>query len=260
MAESVTLSHRLYRWLLRAYPASFEAEYGDEMALAFRDACRREHQRRGAAGVVGQWAETVPDFVTSVVDEHSQENFQMAKTNLARLLAIAGIVGGALWVAFGVLSAMRRPGIINGPSRDLDDLGMLMGIGIGLAAVYLLGLALRQAAAWRAGARLAILVAALGAAEAVLCFVFGIEWPYWVFGYMALAVGTLLGGVLLMTQPETRPWAIPLLATGLCLLLFNSEDWRALFFAAAGIGLIALSAISLAGSLGRPSGPPVAAG
>ena len=31
---------RAYAWLLRAYPAPFRAEFGDEMALVFSDCCR----------------------------------------------------------------------------------------------------------------------------------------------------------------------------------------------------------------------------
>src|SRR3990172_6934335 len=48
MNDSVSLSHRLSRFLSRAYPPSFYAEYGGEMALTFRDSCRAEYRQHGA--------------------------------------------------------------------------------------------------------------------------------------------------------------------------------------------------------------------
>jgi hypothetical protein len=45
------LSEWAYARLLRAYPASFRAEFGGEMALLFSDCCRDEWRSAGPAGV-----------------------------------------------------------------------------------------------------------------------------------------------------------------------------------------------------------------
>ena len=55
----------LYRLLLRLYPASFRAEYGEEMAAIF--AARRRQSGRPAAGL---WAEAVRDIVANAARIH----------------------------------------------------------------------------------------------------------------------------------------------------------------------------------------------
>jgi len=49
---ALRLSAWAYAHLLRAYPASFRAEFGDEMALLFSDCCRDEWRSAGPAGVI----------------------------------------------------------------------------------------------------------------------------------------------------------------------------------------------------------------
>ena len=51
---------RIYRVLLRAYPAEFRAEYGREMELAFRDLCRDNDAR-----TFGFWARVGWDILRS---------------------------------------------------------------------------------------------------------------------------------------------------------------------------------------------------
>jgi len=48
---ALRLSVWVYAHLLRAYPASFRAEFGGEMALLFSDCCRDEWRSAGPAGV-----------------------------------------------------------------------------------------------------------------------------------------------------------------------------------------------------------------
>jgi len=49
---ALRLSAWAYAHLLRAYPASFRAEFGGEMALLFSDCCRDEWRSAGPAGVI----------------------------------------------------------------------------------------------------------------------------------------------------------------------------------------------------------------
>jgi len=54
-----------YAHLLRAYPASFRAEFGGEMALLFSDCCRDEWRSAGPAGVCRQLACAAVDTLVS---------------------------------------------------------------------------------------------------------------------------------------------------------------------------------------------------
>lgn len=59
---------RLYRALLRLYPASFRAEYADEMCAVFRERARRAS---GPISVLGLWAEALFDVVGNALRVHA---------------------------------------------------------------------------------------------------------------------------------------------------------------------------------------------
>jgi hypothetical protein len=62
---ALRLSVWAYAYLLRAYPASFRAEFGDEMALLFSDCCRDEWRSAGPAGVYCLLARAALDTLVS---------------------------------------------------------------------------------------------------------------------------------------------------------------------------------------------------
>jgi hypothetical protein len=62
---ALRLSVWVYAHLLRAYPASFRAEFGGEMALLFSDCCRDEWRSAGPAGVSCLLARAVLDTLVS---------------------------------------------------------------------------------------------------------------------------------------------------------------------------------------------------
>jgi hypothetical protein len=62
---ALRLSVWVYAHLLRAYPASFRAEFGGEMALLFSDCCRDEWRSAGPAGVCRLLARAAPDTLVS---------------------------------------------------------------------------------------------------------------------------------------------------------------------------------------------------
>jgi len=62
---ALRLSVWAYAHLLRAYPASFRAEFGGEMALLFSDCCRDEWRSAGAAGVFCLLARVALDTLVS---------------------------------------------------------------------------------------------------------------------------------------------------------------------------------------------------
>lgn len=62
---ALRLSVWAYAHLLRAYPASFRAEFGGEMALLFSDCCRDEWRSAGPAGVCRVLARAALDTLVS---------------------------------------------------------------------------------------------------------------------------------------------------------------------------------------------------
>lgn len=78
-SRSLSLSTRIYKLLLVAYPAEFRQEYGAQMAQVFRDRCRegqrrRSHDGRGGSnsGLARVWLETILDLARTAPEEHLQ--------------------------------------------------------------------------------------------------------------------------------------------------------------------------------------------
>ena len=65
-----SLSERLYRLLLLAYPRTFRKEYATEMLLAFRDAYRDTSRQQGTLGVLSLWCDFFYDYIKTVCIEH----------------------------------------------------------------------------------------------------------------------------------------------------------------------------------------------
>lgn len=72
-AGLVSLSGRLYRLVLLAYPPEFRRAYGSRMAQAFRDCCREAYRRRGLAGLLGLWLHTLLDLAATAPAERVLE-------------------------------------------------------------------------------------------------------------------------------------------------------------------------------------------
>jgi hypothetical protein len=240
-------SDRLYRALLQLYPPRFRARFATEMTQVFRDSCHEAHRKRGGMGVMSRWAETALDLIVSVIDEHSQESFQMARTNLIRVLAMAGLVGGALWVAAVVLL------VLGGPGGDYEDsfyeLRSLFALGIGLGAAGPFGLYLHTARHWPAQARAMLLLAAAGGLWVFSASFFTTNVWVLLAGVLTQIAGIVVSGVVLWPQPTTRPWAT---------LFFLLAAAMVLFGAAAGIFAIVVSARLLGETLTPHSEPPLA--
>ena len=69
--RAVGTSEWAYRSFLRAYPRDLRDEYGDEMALCFRDMCREELEDRGGLGLAALWAHTLPELLHTALKERS---------------------------------------------------------------------------------------------------------------------------------------------------------------------------------------------
>ena len=66
------LSEAAYDALMHAYPASFRAEYGNEMRWAFSRLCAEAISSRGLTGLLGVWMDTLVDFPASVIGTHHE--------------------------------------------------------------------------------------------------------------------------------------------------------------------------------------------
>lgn len=93
---------RVYRGLLRLYPADYRDGYGHQMVQLFGDQLRE-------TGTVWTWLRAAPDLVTSAAFEHLRRNrtlahsMSLAPTPASRVLGLLGVMGGAfLLVAFVV--------------------------------------------------------------------------------------------------------------------------------------------------------------
>ena len=69
-ADDGSISPRLYRFLLSAYPKEFRHEYGPQMAQLFDDCHRAEGLRGSRVGVVRLWARILLDLVQSAPKQH----------------------------------------------------------------------------------------------------------------------------------------------------------------------------------------------
>src|SRR6266481_5349613 len=89
-------SHRVYAWLLLAYPAEFRREYGPQMAQLFRDYYRTEKRHGSRLGLSQLWLRTLLDVAETAPKEHlenlGKENSTM--NNLRRdAVALLGCIG-----------------------------------------------------------------------------------------------------------------------------------------------------------------------
>ena len=115
MRQASPLALRLSVWayahLLRAYPASFRAEFGGEMALLFSDCCRDEWRSAGPAGVFCLLARVALDTLVSAPPlwaERLEETMkgQSANRRWGFWLADHGLaVGGLALLAVGAATS-----------------------------------------------------------------------------------------------------------------------------------------------------------
>jgi hypothetical protein len=92
----VERSVRIYRTLLRAYPAVFRKQYEEEMTLVFRELTTNAWQHRGPFGVLLMWLYVIGDLVWSASKEHFLEtegSVQMADSEKA-VAILTGLPSG----------------------------------------------------------------------------------------------------------------------------------------------------------------------
>jgi hypothetical protein len=96
---------RVYRGLLRLYPADFRTRYSDEMVQLFGDQLRDAQTGGAPAGAIRTWLRTLGDLAVTAASEHARRDRTVAHSLAAapsiasRALGLAGILGGAVLLA-----------------------------------------------------------------------------------------------------------------------------------------------------------------
>ena len=93
MRETASLSCRIYRILLAAYPADFRREYGPSMLQVFRDSARDAATREGKFATAKFWFAILGDLVVSASKQHIENVREVndPMNNMRRdLIAVVG--------------------------------------------------------------------------------------------------------------------------------------------------------------------------
>lgn len=104
-----SVSERVYRLLLLAYPSDFRREYGSCMVQLFRDCCR-DNTRDSRSGLSRLWLRTLLDLVQTAPKEH-WENLRKENSVMKHLrndaLALFGCIG-IIVIALALLTYGRK--------------------------------------------------------------------------------------------------------------------------------------------------------
>ena len=144
----VGVSEWAYRSLLRAYPREVRDEYGDEMALCFRDLCREELEDRGGLGLAAMWVRTLLELLYTALKERSN---MLARNTYRSVLGIAVATGFILLIpllanwAWTLGDFVFAGALIFGTglafvlvARKGGDIVYRSAVGVALAAAFLL--------------------------------------------------------------------------------------------------------------------------
>ena len=96
----VTISVKVYRALLVAYPAKFQQEYGSHMLQVFRDCCLRAFHQNGKSGMLNLWAITLFDLLRSSIEEHLHKETFMTRSKFIRLSGWSFMLGAGTFFLF----------------------------------------------------------------------------------------------------------------------------------------------------------------
>ena len=125
LANSLSVSVRIYRALLVAYPKKFRGHYETQMVQVFRDSFREAHHRTGMSGVIDLWLHTGADLlVTALIERISEGSQYMFSPKVILWGGLASVFGGLFWILTG---------LSNSPAALV--LALMLGLG-GLVGLY----------------------------------------------------------------------------------------------------------------------------
>jgi hypothetical protein len=118
-SQAPSVSERVYKALLVAYPKEFRRAYGLHMAQVFKDLCREEQRRGGAFGLARLWVRTLLDLAATSFVERSKAMRWKFLMPLALVLGLlialvdsspnwddTGITAAAVFGSCGILGAL----------------------------------------------------------------------------------------------------------------------------------------------------------
>ncbi len=224
LTNSLSVSMRVYRALLVAYPKKFREHYETQMVQVFRDSLRYEYHRNGISGVIDHWLHTFADLVfTALMERISERSQYMFSPKVILWGGVASVFGGLFWLMTAIPSSGGAPIV----------LALVLGLG-GLASLYS-----RQAGQ---GGRLGLAGFALGIIGTVLALA-----ALW-WAYTSSFVGSTIREI-----NESVERAPALAAQGVLFIMLT--------IAILGIGLVLLGVASLrAKALHRWRGLPLGLG
>ena len=201
LANSLSVSVRIYRALLVAYPKTFLEHYETQMVQVFRDSFRDAYHHKGMPGVIDLWLHTFADLLVSALMERIAEGSQyMFSPKVILWGGLASVFGGLFWMLAG---------LSNSPAALV--LALVLGLG------GLVGLFSRQAGQ---GGKLGLAGFALGIIGTVLPL--AVLWWAFTSGLVAN---------MKRDPASAAPWALifplALVISGIGLTLLGLASWRA---------------------------------
>lgn len=125
--NSLSVSVRIYRALLVAYPKKFRDNYERHMVQVFRDLFRHAYHHNGVPGVIDLWLHTFTDLLVTAFIERVMEGGQYLLSQRVILWGgVAGIFCGLCWLMMGIAPYSGGTSFV---------LALVLGLG-GLAGLY----------------------------------------------------------------------------------------------------------------------------
>lgn len=230
LANSLSVSVRVYRALLVAYPNTFREHYETHMVQVFRDAFREAYRHNGMLGVIDLWLHTFVDLVfTALIERIAERSQYMFSPKIIVWGGIASAFGGLLWLL--VAAAYQNEAIM--------PMALLLTLG-GLIALYI-----RQGKQIGSLGWIGFALGILGTAMVVSLFVwgmitgnpFGIESSFlaalqYVLGIGLFGIGCILIGLrALQAEILSHGRWVPL-ALGVLQIGFSISLWLVYYLAA----------------------------
>jgi len=121
LEKSLSVSVRVYRALLVAYPKTFRDDYETHMVQVFRNSFRDAYHCNGLPGVIDLWLHTCADLlVTALMERITERSQYMSSPRIIMWAGVASAFGGLIWL-FAAL-AWQSQGIL--PSLLLTLAGL----------------------------------------------------------------------------------------------------------------------------------------
>lgn len=222
--QSVTLSVRVYRRMISAYPHNFRREYSQPMLQAFRDSCRQAYLEGGAPALPVLWMRTGLDYLKTIVEEYARGGTAMTREKFYKLSGWALMLAAFAFITgFSIGGGETAYDDPLGGSDGFYEYGQLILIpaALFLYTVGMGGMLARYGSASGGLGKIGLVIATIGSALSFLgsipLYALLAQWmgPWWnimIYSLMGMLVGLSLFGVAaLRTKPLGKWNALPLL-------------------------------------------------